>query len=93
MLQYTIWRILIFAIILLALLWFNVEPLFAALIAALVSMVISFFALARQREEMARKVEDRVETSLRKRRDKADAQRTDEDDEDFEDESGRREQS
>lgn len=88
MLQYSIWRLLIFMVCLLILMWAGVDPLLAAIIAALVSMVISFFVLTRQREQVARQVEQKVETRLEKRRRKIASQRIDEDEEDAEIERG-----
>jgi uncharacterized membrane protein YccC len=83
-LQYTIWRLLIFAVFLLVLLWLGVPELWAVVFAALFSMVTSFFLLARQREQMARQLEARVERSRARREEKLAAERTDEEDEDAE---------
>jgi mannitol-specific phosphotransferase system IIBC component len=84
MVQYTIWRLLIFAVFLLALLWLGVPEIWALVFAALFSMVTSFFLLARPREKMARQLEARVEQGRARREQKLAGQRTDEDDEDAE---------
>ena len=83
-LQYTIWRLLIFFLFLLALLWLGVPQLWAVVFAALFSMVTSFFLLARQREQMARQVEERVSRTRERRQQRLAGERTDEDEEDAE---------
>ncbi len=82
MLQYTIWRLLIGVLFLLALLWLSVPPVWALVFAALFSMVTSFFLLRTQREQLARQVESRVERGRARRQERLAAQRTDEDEED-----------
>ncbi len=84
MVQYTIWRLLIFAVFLLGLLWLGVHEIWALIFAALFSMVTSFFLLARPREEMARQLEEKVARRRAEREQKLAGQRTDEDDEDAE---------
>jgi uncharacterized membrane protein len=82
MLQYTVWRLLIFLLFLLALLWLGVPSLWALVFAALFSMVTSFFLLRTQRDHLARQVESRVESGRARRQERLAAQRTDEDEED-----------
>jgi hypothetical protein len=82
--QYTIWRLLIFALFLLALIWLGVPELWAVIFAALFSMVTSFFLLARQREQMARQLEQRIDRNRERRSTKLAQQRTDEEEEDSE---------
>ncbi|MDQ3358761.1 MAG: DUF4229 domain-containing protein [Actinomycetota bacterium] len=82
MLQYTVWRLLIFLLFLLALLWLGVPSLWALVFAALFSMVTSFFLLRTQRDQLARQVESRVESGRARRQERLAAQRTDEDEED-----------
>lgn len=89
MLRYTFWRLLIFVVFLLVLLFLGVPELWAVVFAALFSMVTSFFLLARQREQMARQLEERVERSRARRAQKLARERTDEDEEDAEVEGGR----
>lgn len=84
MVQYTIWRLLIFFGFLVALLWTPLETIWAVILAALLSMVTSFFLLTRQREQMARRIEARVEEGRERRAERLASQRTDEDDEDAE---------
>ena len=67
MLRYTFWRLLIFVLFLLVLLVLGVPELWAVVFAALFSMVTSFFLLARQREQMARQLEERIERSRARR--------------------------
>jgi ABC-type bacteriocin/lantibiotic exporter with double-glycine peptidase domain len=88
-LRYTFWRLLIFVVFLLVLLFLGVPELWAVVFAALFSMVTSFFLLARQREQMARQLEERVERSRARRAQKLARERTDEDEEDAEVEGGR----
>lgn len=84
MLQYTVWRLLIFAVFLLALLWLGVPELWAVVFAALFSMVTSFFLLARQRQRMAEQLEERIERGRARRAAKLERERTDEEEEDAE---------
>ena len=84
MLRYTFWRLLIFVLFLLVLLVLGVPELWAVVFAALFSMVTSFFLLARQREQMARPLEERIERSRARRAAKLAQERTDEEEEDAE---------
>ncbi|HLS40683.1 MAG TPA: DUF4229 domain-containing protein [Ornithinicoccus sp.] len=84
MLRYTFWRLLIFVLFLLVLLVLGVPELWAVVFAALFSMVTSFFLLARQREQMARQLEERIERSRARRAAKLAQERTDEEEEDAE---------
>ncbi|MBA2696796.1 MAG: DUF4229 domain-containing protein [Ornithinimicrobium sp.] len=83
-LRYTVLRLLIFAVFLLALTWLGVPGLWALVFAALFSAVTSFFMLRRQRIEMAQRVERTVQRRSAQRQQRIAAQRTDEDDEDDE---------
>ncbi|MGB7449956.1 MAG: DUF4229 domain-containing protein [Ornithinimicrobium sp.] len=84
MLRYTVLRLLVFAVFLLAFIWIGVPNLWALVFAALFSMVTSLFLLRSQRAQMA----DQLAASVQRRRDRRAeqiaAQRTDEDDEDTE---------
>ncbi|MGB3256995.1 MAG: DUF4229 domain-containing protein [Ornithinimicrobium sp.] len=82
MLRYTVLRLLIFAVFLLAFVWAGVPDVWALLFAALFSMVTSLFLLRRQRQQMAEQIVDKVERRRAKRADKIASQRTDEDEED-----------
>lgn len=84
MLQYTIWRFLIFGAFFALLALLGVEPLWAVVGAALASMFASLFLLRRQREEVARGLEKRVERGRQRREERLASERTDEIDEDEE---------
>ena len=81
MLKYTIFRLGLFVAVMLILVLVGLEPIWAAVGAALISMVTSFFVLAGPREEAARKIEARVEENRARKARKLD-ERTDEEVED-----------
>ena len=83
-LRYTVLRLLVFVVFLLAMIWLGVPGFWALLFAAAFSMVTSFFLLQRQRIAMAQQLEVTVERRMARRQEKLSAQRTDEDDEDEE---------
>ena len=82
MLKYTIFRLGLFVAVMLILVLVGIEPIWAAVGAALISMVTSFFVLAGPREEAARKIEARVEENRARKARKLDDERTDEEVED-----------
>ncbi|WP_109473404.1 DUF4229 domain-containing protein [Ornithinimicrobium cavernae] len=82
MFKYSVYRIGLFLVAMLVLVLVGLEPLWAAVIAALFSMVTSFFLLAGPREEAARTIEAKVERSRARRAEKLADQRTDEEAED-----------
>ncbi len=86
-LRYTVLRLLVFVVFLLAMIWLGVPGFWALLFAAAFSMVTSIFLLQRQRIAMAQQLEATVERRMARRQERMSAQRTDEDDED--EESGR----
>lgn len=85
MLKYTVYRLGLFLVVMLLLVLAGLEPIYAAVGAALLSMVLSVFVLARPREEAARKIEARVEDNRVRKARKLEDERTDEEveDEDF----------
>lgn len=82
MLKYSVYRLALFLIVMLVLLLVGLEPIWAAVIAALVSMVASFFLLTGPREEAARNLEASVHRSRARRAARLEDQRTDEEAED-----------
>lgn len=82
MLKYTVYRLGLFLVVMLVLLLVGLEPIWAAVIAALFSMVTSFFLLAGPREEAARNIEASVQRSRARRAEKLADERTDEEAED-----------
>lgn len=82
--RYSAMRLLIFVLVFLLFIWLMGNTIWALVYAALVSMVISFFLLRRQRNEVATKVDSAVSARLERRRNQVADQRTDEDDEDDE---------
>lgn len=82
MVKYSVYRLGLFLVVMLVLLLVGLEPIWAAVIAALFSMVTSFFLLAGPREEAARKIEARMAESRARRAEKLDDERTDEEAED-----------
>lgn len=83
-LRYTVLRLLVFAVFLLAMVWLGVPDLWALVFAGLFSMVTSYFLLQRQRLALAQQVEATVGRRMARRQERISAQRTDEDDEDEE---------
>ncbi len=84
MLRYTVLRLLVFAVFLLAFIWMNVPDIWALLFAALFSMVTSLFLLRRQRQQMVEQLAATVKKQRTKRASKIASERTDEDEEDSE---------
>lgn len=84
MLRYTVLRLLVFAVFLLAFIWVGVPDLWALVFAALFSMVTSLFLLRSQRADMAEQIATSVQRRRERRAQQIAAQRTDEDDEDSE---------
>lgn len=84
MLQYTLWRFLLFGAFFAVLALIGLEPLWAVIGAALGSMFASLFLLRRQREEVARGLEERVTQNRERRQQRLATERTDELDEDEE---------
>lgn len=82
MLKYTVYRLGLFLVVMLILVLVGLEPIWAAVGAALISMVTSFFVLAGPREEAARKIEARVEDNRARKARKLRDERTDEEAED-----------
>lgn len=82
MLKYSVYRIGLFLVALLILLLLGAPPVWAAVFAALFSMVTSFFLLRGPREEAARNIEAGLARSREKRAEKLAGQRTDEEEED-----------
>ncbi|GAA5166857.1 DUF4229 domain-containing protein [Ornithinimicrobium tianjinense] len=82
--RYTVMRLMVFAGFLALLTLLKVPMLWAAIGAALLSALASFFLLARDREVLAAGIERRVEDRVARRQAKVDAGRTAEDDEDDE---------
>lgn len=76
--RYTVMRLLIFIGFFALFRLLTLGPLWAAVAAALVSMVVSYFVLAPDRERMAAGLEHRVEDRIARRRAKIDAERVDE---------------
>lgn len=79
--RYTMMRLLIFFGFLAVLLLVNVPWIWAVVGAALLSMVASYFLLARDREAMAAGLERRVEDRMARRQEKIAAERAEEDEE------------
>ena len=84
MVKYSVYRLGLFLVVMLVLLLVGLEPIWAAVTAALFSMVTSFFLLAGPREEAARKIEAKMAESRARRADKLADERTDEEAEDEE---------
>ncbi|SOC56382.1 DUF4229 domain-containing protein [Ornithinimicrobium cerasi] len=82
--RYTVMRLMIFGGFLALLSLLRVPMIWAAVGAALLSMVVSYFLLARDREAIAAGIERRVEDRIARRRAQVDAGRTAEEDEDAE---------
>lgn len=82
--RYTVMRLMIFAGFFALLSLLGAEFIWAAVGAALLSMVVSYFLLARDREVLAAGIEHRVENRIERRRAQVEAERTLEDDEDTE---------
>ncbi|HET7304988.1 MAG TPA: DUF4229 domain-containing protein [Segeticoccus sp.] len=89
MVRYSLMRLLIFVAFLL-LLWFipwmQMHPFVLVVLAGVLSMVTSYFALAQQRNQIAGRLANHVEQRQTVRQQRDHATRTDEDDEDDEDE-------
>lgn len=83
MLKYTVYRLGLFLILFLVLM-FLLDPIWAAVVAALISMVASYFVLAGPREEAARNIEVSMQRSRARRAEKLQDERTDEEAEDEE---------
>jgi drug/metabolite transporter (DMT)-like permease len=77
--RYTVMRLMIFVGFFAVLLLLEVPLPWAAVGGALLSMVVSFFLLARDREQMAANLERRVEARMTRRRQQMDSERVDED--------------
>jgi hypothetical protein len=82
--RYTVMRLMIFAGFLALLSLLRVPMIWAAVGAALLSMVVSYFLLARDREVIAAGLERRVEDRISRRRSQVDSERSAEDEEDAE---------
>lgn len=76
--RYTVMRLLIFLGFFALFRLLRLEVLWAAVAAALVSMVVSYFLLSRDRNRMAAGLEHRVEDRIARRRAQIDAERVDE---------------
>ena len=79
--SYTVMRLMIFVGFFAVLLLLEVPLPWAAVGGALLSMVVSYFLLARDREQMAATLERRVEARLARRREQMAAERVAEDEE------------
>lgn len=77
--RYTMMRILLFAGVTAAFLLLGLEPIWAAVAGALVSMVIAYFLLRPDRERLAAGLEHKVDERISKRREQIDSERTAED--------------
>lgn len=77
--RYTVMRLMIFFGFFAVLLLLNVPLIWAAVGGALLSMVVSYFLLARDREQMAAGIERKVEARIARRREQMDAERVAED--------------
>ena len=77
--RYTVMRLMIFVGFLAVLLLLEVALPWAVVGAALLSMVVSYFLLARDREQMAASLERRVEARMARRREQVASERVDED--------------
>ncbi|MDO5739237.1 MAG: DUF4229 domain-containing protein [Ornithinimicrobium sp.] len=82
--RYTMMRLLVFFGFFAVLLLVKIPWIYAALGAALLSMAASFFLLARDREAIAAGLERRVEGRVARRNERADSERTLEEEEDLE---------
>ncbi len=82
--RYTVMRVMIFVGFLALFLLLKMDLLPAAVLAALVSMVASYFLLARDREAIAAGIERKVGDRVSRRRHDAGLDRTAEEDEDAE---------
>lgn len=82
--RYTMMRLLLFAGVFAVLLLLRIEPIWAAVGGALVSMVLSFFLLRPDRERIAAGIDDKVQDRIARRQEKIDSERTLEDEEDSE---------
>lgn len=82
--RYTVMRVMVFVGFLIVLLLLKVDLLPAAVVAALASMVTSYFLLARDREAIAAGIERRVGDRTSRRRAGSRLDRSAEDDEDAE---------
>ena len=78
--RYTLMRLLVFFGIFAVLLLLKIDWMWAAIGAMALSMVASYFLLARDREALAAGLERRVEDRAARRQEKIAAERTDEDD-------------
>lgn len=83
-LRYTVMRLMVFAGFFALLTLLRVPVIWAAVGAAALSMVASYFLLARDRERIAADLERRVERRAARRRAQVDAERTLEEEEDAE---------
>lgn len=77
--RYTVMRLLIFLGFFALFRLLDLGVLWAALAGGLVSMVVSYFLLARDRDRLAAGLEHRVEGRIARRRAKIEAERVDED--------------
>lgn len=76
--KYTVFRLALFLVPLVIMLVLQVPQWPAIIIAALFSLITSFFLLQRQREEMARALENRIDSRREKREAKLARERVDE---------------
>ncbi len=77
--RYTVMRLMIFVGFLAVLLLLGAPLPWAAVGGALLSMVVSYFLLARDREQMAASLERKVEARMARRREQIEAERVAED--------------
>ena len=77
--RYTVMRLMIFVGFFAVLLLLEVALPWAAVGGALLSMVVSYFLLARDREQMAASLERKVEARMARRREQIEAERVAED--------------
>lgn len=77
--RYTVMRLMLFAGFMALLMFFEVPLIWAAVGGALLSMVASYFILARDREAITAGIERRVEDRVARRREQVEAERIDED--------------
>lgn len=77
--RYSVMRLMIFAGFFAVLLLLNVPFIWAAVGAALLSMVVSYFLLARDRERIAAGIERKVEARVARRRQQLEEERVAED--------------
>ncbi|ANS78813.1 hypothetical protein SGUI_1417 [Serinicoccus hydrothermalis] len=78
--RYSVMRVLIFVGFFALFRLVRLDVIWAAVAAAVVSMVVSYFLLAPDRQRMAAGLERRVEDRVAKRRAQAEAERVDEED-------------